>query len=257
MSRSHPHAHSPVPFVCLFVFSFIPQRDGTDLQSAYQLIADEPSTPHRHKRKLTADMDAQKEEANQAFSSLLTSELFGLDAAPHSSPGRGYRANGLGAGPSSSSSSVHTSGGSSTTRHSSQTGGMITPATPTKKNLFTYGSPTRSRTPGRSGSSIGRIADFGIRGSDLATDGGRGGGLFGGIATSGSAPETLDSPGHSAYSLSPVKLESQRMLLSPRKPPRVLNKVPYKVLDAPDLAVSAHLSNRFLPRLLTSRLSTG
>ncbi|KAL9938563.1 hypothetical protein V8E36_002282 [Tilletia maclaganii] len=36
------------------------------------------SPPSRSKRKLTADMDAQKEEANQAFSSLLETELFGM-----------------------------------------------------------------------------------------------------------------------------------------------------------------------------------
>lgn len=53
---------------------------------------------------------------------------------------------------------------------------------------------------------------------------------------------TLDSPTHKAYSLSPVKLESQRLLLSPRRAPRTLSKVPYKVLDAPELAVSE--SNR-------------
>ncbi|KAL9935985.1 hypothetical protein V8E36_004827 [Tilletia maclaganii] len=49
---------------------------------------------------------------------------------------------------------------------------------------------------------------------------------------------TIDSPTHKAYSLSPVKLESQRMLLSPRRTPRTMSKVPYKVLDAPELAVS-------------------
>lgn len=49
----------------------------------------------------------------------------------------------------------------------------------------------------------------------------------------------LDSPTHERYSLSPVRHESQRLLLSPKKAPRTLSKVPWKVLDAPDLAVSA------------------
>lgn len=44
------------------------------------------------------------------------------------------------------------------------------------------------------------------------------------------------------YSLSPVKYSSQRMLLSPRKSPRAVNKVPYKVLDAPDLADDFYLN---------------
>lgn len=82
------------------------------------------------------------------------------------------------------------------------------------------------------------MADFGI--ADDTPNRGGGGGLFGGIASN--SADTLDSPTHRAYSLSPVKLESQRMLLSPRKAPRVLSKVPYKVLDAPDLANDFYLN---------------
>lgn len=47
----------------------------------------------------------------------------------------------------------------------------------------------------------------------------------------------LDSPTHERYSVSPVRYESQKLLLSPRKAPRLMSKVPFKVLDAPDLAV--------------------
>ncbi|KAK3070325.1 hypothetical protein LTS18_015133, partial [Coniosporium uncinatum] len=44
------------------------------------------------------------------------------------------------------------------------------------------------------------------------------------------------------YSLSPIKHGSQTMLLSPRKTPRAVSKVPYKVLDAPDLADDFYLN---------------
>src|SRR5690606_25997099 len=44
------------------------------------------------------------------------------------------------------------------------------------------------------------------------------------------------------YSLSPVRLNSQQMLLSPRKEMRQINKAPYKVLDAPDLADDFYLN---------------
>lgn len=44
------------------------------------------------------------------------------------------------------------------------------------------------------------------------------------------------------YSLSPVKFSSQNMLLSPRKQPRAVSKVPYKVLDAPELADDFYLN---------------
>lgn len=48
--------------------------------------------------------------------------------------------------------------------------------------------------------------------------------------------------GAEIYSLSPVRLNSQKMLLSPRKQPRHVSKVPYKVLDAPDLADDFYLN---------------
>lgn len=86
------------------------------------------------------------------------------------------------------------------------------PTTPTRtKNLFTYNSPSKQHGSG-SGS------------------------------RNGSAPG-LDSPTHEKYSASPVRYESQRMLLSPRKTPRALSKVPFKVLDAPELAVSHMLTH--------------
>lgn len=44
------------------------------------------------------------------------------------------------------------------------------------------------------------------------------------------------------YSLSPVRSESQRFLLSPQKKTRVISKVPYRVLDAPDLSDDFYLN---------------
>ena len=52
----------------------------------------------------------------------------------------------------------------------------------------------------------------------------------------------LDSPTHERYSVSPVKFESQQLLLSPRKTPRTLSRVPFKVLDAPDLQDDYYLN---------------
>jgi cell division cycle 20-like protein 1 (cofactor of APC complex) len=82
----------------------------------------------------------------------------------------------------------------------------MTPSTP-HKNLFSYsGQPTPSRTP----SSRHGVLNMNSR-SDL-------------------------------YSLSPIKYSSQRMLLSPQRAPRAVSKVPYKVLDAPDLADDFYLN---------------
>jgi hypothetical protein len=81
-----------------------------------------------------------------------------------------------------------------------------TPSTP-HKNLFSYsGQPTPSRTP----SSRPGVLNLNAR-SEL-------------------------------YSLSPIKYSSQRMLLSPQRAPRAVSKVPYKVLDAPDLADDFYLN---------------
>ncbi|WFD03318.1 substrate-specific activator of APC-dependent proteolysis [Malassezia obtusa] len=54
--------------------------------------------------------------------------------------------------------------------------------------------------------------------------------------------EQTDSPVHTAYSTSPVKPESQRILMNARKPVRSISKVPYKVLDAPELADDFYLN---------------
>lgn len=88
-------------------------------------------------------------------------------------------------------------------------GPNLTPSTP-HKNLFSYGgNPTPSLTP-RSTSRSDRGPNINAR-SEI-------------------------------YSLSPVKHSSQTMLLSPRKTPRAVSKVPYKVLDAPELQDDFYLN---------------
>lgn len=88
-------------------------------------------------------------------------------------------------------------------------GPSLTPSTP-HKNLFSYGSnPPQSLTP-RSTSRSERGPNINAR-SEI-------------------------------YSLSPVKHSSQTMLLSPRKTPRAVSKVPYKVLDAPELQDDFYLN---------------
>ena len=88
-------------------------------------------------------------------------------------------------------------------------GPSLTPSTP-HKNLFSYGSnPTPSLTP-RSTSRSERGPNVNAR-SEI-------------------------------YSLSPIKHSSQMMLLSPRKTPRTVSRIPYKVLDAPELQDDFYLN---------------
>ncbi|EEB09633.2 fizzy-like protein Mfr1 [Schizosaccharomyces japonicus yFS275] len=55
-------------------------------------------------------------------------------------------------------------------------------------------------------------------------------------------PPSVDSPIRKSYSLSPISVESQKMLLRPQKPKRVLSRTPYKVLDAPYLEDDFYLN---------------
>ncbi len=129
-----------------------------------------------------------------------------------------------GAGPSSSHHRAHqsqvalTSGTSrsgttppSSNRKSafspSPSGVVGSPSTPTKKRLLNFSSPGAARMAAFTG---------GVNG---ATAGG------------------LDDMAHEKYSRSPVGKESQRVLLSPRKGVRQVSRTPFKVLDAPELAV--------------------
>ena len=78
------------------------------------------------------------------------------------------------------------------------------PATPTRRRLFAYGSPSTSNpnTPTR----------------------------------------RLDTPTDEAYSMSPVRAESRQLLESPRRQLRSVCKTPYRVLDAPELADDFYLN---------------
>ncbi|OZJ03784.1 hypothetical protein BZG36_03472 [Bifiguratus adelaidae] len=51
-----------------------------------------------------------------------------------------------------------------------------------------------------------------------------------------------DSPTRDTYSLSPVGMDAQKLLLSPRKAPRFISKIPFKVLDAPELQGDFYLN---------------
>ncbi|KAH8922178.1 WD40 repeat-like protein [Atractiella rhizophila] len=86
------------------------------------------------------------------------------------------------------------------------------PRTPTHSRTLSYTSPSK-----RTGTSSGfRLSHGGIH--------------------------TLDSPTHSRYNKSPIKARSSNLLESPNKEPRQIAKVPFKVLDAPELADDFYLN---------------
>ncbi|MCJ1395745.1 substrate-specific activator of APC-dependent proteolysis [Xylographa bjoerkii] len=203
----------------LYADRFIPDRNGQDLQANFSLLPDEvsPTTPSRAKRRpANGELHFQKtEEANRTYSNVLRNELFDTSMPQPTPPTLSPDINGPGSNHSTTFYDPSRSRTPPTNISSSSLPpASLTPSTP-HKNLFTYnsqrhhvnisGHPTPSRTPqSRHGPSLNVRSDL--------------------------------------YSLSPVKFDSQKLLLSPRKVPRAVSKVPFKVLDAPDLADDFYLN---------------
>lgn len=197
---------------------FIPSRSGQDLQASFSLLHEEgsPATPSRQKKRTPhGELHFQRtEEANRTFSTLLRSELF-ENTIPQATPSTLSPEGHLRG--SSHSTCVHDPTRARTPPNNNPPLSLpssFTPSTP-HKNLFSYmsprhhtniaGHPTPSRTPqSRHGPNLDTRSEI--------------------------------------YSLSPVRFGSQQMLLSPRRQPRAVSKVPYKVLDAPDLADDFYLN---------------
>lgn len=195
---------------------FIPSRSGQDLHASFNLLHDEgsPATPSRQKKRTPhGELHFQRtEEANRTFSTLLRTELF-ENSIPQAPP----PAMSPDASASNHSTRVHDPTRSNTPPNNNPPASLptsFTPSTP-HKNLFSYmsprhhtniaGHPTPSRTPqSRHGPNLDTRSEI--------------------------------------YSLSPVRFGSQQMLLSPRRQPRAVSKVPYKVLDAPELADDFYLN---------------
>lgn len=188
---------------------FIPAREGQDLSASYNLLHEDgsPATPSKLKKRAPhGELNHQiAEEANRKYSQVLRNEFFG-DSVPQSHS----------RSPELFSTTVHDPSRSKTPpSHPSAAvlpPASITPSTP-HKNLFTYssrrgsGQPTPQRTPR---SRQNPIANF--------------------------------NPNSDLYSTSPIHFDSQQLLQTPRKQPRYISKVPYKVLDAPELADDFYLN---------------
>ncbi|KMP05983.1 meiosis-specific APC/C activator protein AMA1 [Coccidioides immitis RMSCC 2394] len=220
------HVSDNILAMFLRLLRFIPNREGQDLQASYSLLHEDgcPSTPSKGKRRpphgeihfqkskgavcnlnegILSDKPVVAEEANRTYSRVLRNEFFG-DTVPQSDLHT--------LSPERASNSLDPTRSHTPPSHkaaSSLPPASITPSTPSK-NLFSYssprkvsGNPTPSRTP-HSGSNFNAHSDI--------------------------------------YSLSPIRFDSQRILQSLRKQPRYVNKVPFKVLDAPDLADDFYLN---------------
>lgn len=188
---------------------FIPNRGAVDLTTTFNLLTDSggktpasPASPGSAKRKIHRGPECDAQKEEANKTFNALLKSELFGNTSHGSAPNSLENTYLGHSPSSSR---YQAGNPPVSAAAS------IPTTPTRsKNLFTYNSPSRKNGSGsgsRNGSGIG-----------------------------------LDSPAHEKYSASPVRYESQRMLLSPRKAPRALSKVPFKVLDAPELADDFYLN---------------
>ncbi|KAI6361670.1 hypothetical protein MCOR25_006415 [Pyricularia grisea] len=191
---------------------FIPTRSGQDLHASFNLLHEDgsPATPSRQKKRTPhGELHFQKtEEANRTYSTLLRAEIFENSVPQVASALSPDQA-------SSRGSNVHHGTRAQTPPHNPPPlPASLTPSTP-HKNLFSYMSPRHHNS-------------------------------LGGHPTPNRTPQSRHGPNMDTraeiYSLSPVRFGSQQMLLSPRRQPRAVSKVPYKVLDAPDLADDFYLN---------------
>ncbi|KAG8897906.1 substrate-specific activator of APC-dependent proteolysis [Tulasnella sp. 403] len=185
-----------------------------------------PSTPSKTaKRPVPIDMDAQTDQANQAFTEALSSELFPVSSASSTSGNSASHSH------SPVRSPVRPSASSSFNNNATT---MISISSPHQHQVHhTASSPHRPpQTPRRN-----RLLNF-----DSPTSRGRTGTIFGSGGFPLNASRGLESPRHEVYNTSPIRESTRDVLLSARRPIRPVAKTPFKVLDAPDLMDDFYLN---------------
>ncbi|EGW33594.1 uncharacterized protein SPAPADRAFT_50456 [Spathaspora passalidarum NRRL Y-27907] len=198
----------------IFSDRYIPNRTGIDLQTAFSLTNDEiiPGT----NKNIDNEIEIRKEEeANRTFTTVLKAELFGDNVVSSSLlNGRGVKGR-----PNNTNN----------TRESPSTSNTGTPP---------RSSASASSTPNvGAGAASGTAADT----DDVTSTPRRKVNLFTYQSPQKSRPISRDLQ-QELYSLSPVRHDTQKILLSPQKKPRTISKVPYRVLDAPELSDDFYLN---------------
>jgi cell division cycle 20-like protein 1, cofactor of APC complex len=183
---------------------FIPNRDGQDLQASYSLLHDDgsPATPSRSKKK-TPHGELHFQKTEEANRTY--SAVLRNELMGDSVPQDNRSLSPDGLFGSRQTPPVQPA--------SSLPPASITPTTP-HKNMFSYMSSPKKigaghPTPNSKGRQTG-VINLNAR-SDL-------------------------------YSVSPLNYSSQAILQTPKRQPRHISKVPYKVLDAPELADDFYLN---------------
>lgn len=182
---------------------FIPNRDGQDLQASYSLLHDDGSpATPSRSKKKTPHGELHFQKTEEANRTY--SKVLRNELMGDSVPqdNRSMSPDGL-------PGSRHTP----PVQAASLPPGSMTPSTP-HKNMFTYASPQKKIGPGHP-TPNSRNRQAGLINLNARSD---------------------------LYSVSPLNYSSQAILQTPKKQPRHISKVPYKVLDAPELADDFYLN---------------
>lgn len=221
-------AHSPVsprrrPNKAIFSDRYIPNRTGIDLQAAFSLSNQEILPDVRASRSTDNEIEIRKEEeANRTFSTVLKAELFG-DNVP-------MAATNLSATSTSRATPKRPSTAGNAAAALSRSNDSVVSTPPRSAGNIQDGVPGL----GTSGSGTGSNAAGTAVDTEEASTPRRKTNLFTYQSPHKSQPVSRDLQ-RELYSLSPVRQESQKLLLLPQKKPRNILKVPYRVLDAPEL----------------------
>ncbi|KAG8982876.1 substrate-specific activator of APC-dependent proteolysis [Tulasnella sp. JGI-2019a] len=185
-----------------------------------------PSTPSKSQTKRFMEMDAQTDQANQAFNEALSSELFPSSSASSSASGSRSPvrspvrpSNVIGSVATNGTTIISTSSPHRHQVHHTASSPHRPPQTPTRSRLLSFESPKSANRTTRGNGPV-------FSSSGIALNAGRG----------------LDSPRHEMYNTSPIRESTQDVLLSQRKLIRPVAKTPFKVLDAPDLMDDFYLN---------------
>lgn len=204
-------------YVTVDTCRFVAERSSDlDLAVRYDLLDDVPSV-RRTLFQASNDRDIARDEMQRNFCAVLKSEMFGREANDLPSETRGAAVASSAAAASASASAAATATaiaalnmGSSGSLTSSSAAGVGE-----SNNMLPMDVPA---SPPRSGLFVYH--------SPKKTR------LMGHV----------DSPDRAVYNSSPLKMESQQLLLSPKKAPRQIPKLPIKVLDAPELQDDFYLN---------------
>lgn len=241
----HPNDALPLPSTSprrrnnqksIFSDRYIPNRTGVDLQAAFSLNNKEILPDLRRDRDNEIEIQ-KEEEANRTFSTVLKNELFG-DNVPmvNSSSTKSIKPRPNSTGNFNNNNNIFTNLISSRSTDSIQS-----PVLPTSGR--TTPPPRLTTTPNLSHHGLNNMIGSSQTtvDEDITSTPRQKTNLFTYQSPSKNRPISRDIQSE-IYSLSPVRQESQKLLLSPQKKPRNISKVPYRVLDAPELLDDFYLN---------------